>query len=580
MRPTIHLTTFCALLYFALGAQPAAHAAIYHVSPDGDDSQSGLSPKRAWRTAARVNAFKFSGGDQILFEGGRTFAGPVKLDHEDSGNAEEAVVVGSYRMKEAGRAVINAGRGRGIEIHNASGIRITGLKIVGSGPKDNLDSGIVLLSSLDAGAQDIAVEDVEISGFGQHGISIGSWKTNTGYRNVRMTRCSSHDNRRTGIVSWGPWGAGIYAHQDISIHDSHAYNMKGGSGIVLSSVDGGIVERCIAYENGSEYSGGAGIWAWDSTNIVFQYNESHNNRTIGVDGDGFDFDGGVTNSVMQYNYSHDNDAAGYLLAQYSCAPQAMQNIVIRYNISENDCRKKGYGAIHVWNGDGADRVRDIHIYQNTIYLAATGTEKMKPYSPSVFARVSESLGRNPIPRYHPSAIAVISPTTSVSVYNNIFFTTGGGTLVSVVPGQETIRFQSNAYWTDTGRFTVEWMGTRHHSLAAWLQAAEDQERIGTRILAVHEDPMLVAPGTGGTLGNADLLQTLTGYKLRQGSPLAGRGLDLLGVFGIDPGNHGFFGTPILPRGPRAIGANLALAIHENEPGQDAVNGEAFPSGPQ
>lgn len=84
----------------------------------------------------------------------------------------------------------------------------------------------------------------------------------------------------------------------------------------------------------------AGIWAWDSNNILLQFNESYANRTIGVDGDGFDFDGGVTNSVMQYNYSHDNDAAGFLLAQYAFAPQAMKNIVIRYNISENDCRRK------------------------------------------------------------------------------------------------------------------------------------------------------------------------------------------------------------------------------------------------
>ncbi len=56
-------------------------------------------------------------------------------------------------------------------------------------------------------------------------------------------------------------------------------------------------------------------------------------------GAGFDFDGGCTNSTLQYNYSHDNYGAGYLLAQFDNAP-LMKNITIRYNISENDGRKK------------------------------------------------------------------------------------------------------------------------------------------------------------------------------------------------------------------------------------------------
>ena len=79
--------------------------------------------------------------------------------------------------------------------------------------------------------------------------------------------------------------------------------------------------------------------------------ESYRNRTIEVDGDGFDFDGGATNSVMQYNYSHDNDGAGLLFAQYPSAPQRMENPTIRHNISENDCSKLDYGAIHVWNSE-------------------------------------------------------------------------------------------------------------------------------------------------------------------------------------------------------------------------------------
>lgn len=523
------------LIFLCLGLSGAsnASASTFYVSPQGDDSRSGTSPEDAWRTATKVNRVGFSAGDAILFEGGHTFAGPVKLGHADQGTAEAPIVVSSYRLEEAGPATIDGGEGRGIDIYNASGIHISHLKVIGSGADTNHASGIIVHTSREEGAHHIRIDHVEVSGFGKHGISIGAWKTRTGYKDVQITRCTSHDNRRTGIFSWGPWGAGIYAHSGISIGYCEAYNMKGGSGITLSSVNGGVVERTTAHDNGEEFSGAAGIWAWDSNDILFQFNESYRNRTTCVDGDGFDFDGGVTNSVMQYNYSHDNDAAGFLLAQYPGAPQAMRNIIIRYNISENDCRKKGYGAIHVWNGEITDRISQVQIYQNTIYLGSSSLDQ-------------------------PSAIAVASPTQSVAVRNNLFFTSGGEALVSVVPDQDEITFQNNAYWSGDAPFLVSWKGVSYNSLNAWLDAAVTQERLGEEILAVNADPMLVSPGGGGTLRNADDLSALSAYKLKPGSPLARRGLDLLGTFGIDPGDSGFFGDPISLTTRPAIGAHVSL----------------------
>lgn len=528
-------------------------AATYYVSPAGDDRHSGLSPETAWRTPERANNFTLTPGNRLLFEGGKTFQGPVKLDKADGGSPESPVVIGTYNL-EMGRATILGGLGRGIDVHNTTGLRITDLKIVGDGAKENLLSGISLLSTCDDGSSHVEIDRVEVTGFGRHGISIGAWQTESGYQHVRITNSSTHNNRRTGVYTWGPWGAGIYAHRQIYIGDTEAYKMKGGSGFTFSSVDGGIIERCIAHNNGEEHSGGAGIWAWDSNDILFQYNESYENRTIGVDGDGFDFDGGVTNSIMQYNYSHDNDAAGYLLAQYRYAPQAMDNIIIRYNISENDCRKKSYGAIHVWNGDTQDRIQNVHIYQNTVYLTPQPRKKQNPISQKLRS-VMQSIGLAE-PMFEPSAIAVISPTASVSVYNNIFVTTDGGRLVKVVEGQGHIRFKNNAYWTSNGPFRVRWMGENYKTLSAWLKGAGDQERIGSRVLAIHEDPRLVAPGTGGTLGNVDLLTTLEGYKLQSDSPLVGRGIEIMETFGVDPGTKGFFGKEFSTDTPPTVGAHM------------------------
>ncbi len=548
---------FCAL------CSASASAATYYISPSGNDQHSGLSPENAWQTVAKVNRIAFHPGDRILFEGGEIFQGPINLDIHDGGTPANPMVIGSYPETGEKEAAIFAGVGRGIDVFNTSGLRITRLKIVGSGPDLNTQSGILLLSSKDKGASHIWIDRVEVSGFGKHGISIGAWNTKTGYRDVSITNCSTHDNLRAGIFTWGPWGPAIYAHRGIHLSDCKAYNMKGGSGITLSSVDGGIVERCIAHNNGSEFSGAAGIWAWDANDILLQFNESYRNRTIGVDGDGFDFDGGVTNSVMQYNYSHDNDAAGFLLAQYAFAPQAMRNIAIRYNISENDCRKLGYGAIHVWNGEDTHRISDIHIYQNTIYLDSPA-EKKSAEPPGFFQLVLNVLGIGTESQSNPSAIAVISPTKSVSVHNNLFFTSGGETLVSVVDDQEDIQFLNNAYWSDGQPFYVDWKGVIYKSFAAWMEAANDQERLGSRILALQADPMLAGPGTGGTLGNPNLLHTLTGYKLKSGSPLTKRGLNLALVFGLDPGRHGFFGAPISSEIPPAIGANVIAGSPSQE----------------
>lgn len=530
MKPSAISSLIVALLH----AASAVAATTYYVSPEGNDIHSGTTPETAWRTVARINRSAFTPGDRILFEGGKTFSGPVKLGPDDEGTAGLPIEIGTYPGEENAPATIAAGTGPGIDVWNVSGVRISNLRIAGGGADVNEASGIRFLSTLPGGASNVAVDRVEISGFGRHGISVGAWETEAGYRDVRLTNCITRDNLRTGILTWGPWGEGLYAHSKVYVGYCEAYGMKGGSGITLSSVNGGVVERSVAHDNGAEFSGAAGIWAWDANDILFQYNESYRNRTIGVDGDGFDFDGGVTNSVMQYNYSHDNDAAGFLLAQYPGAPQAMRNIVLRYNISENDCRKKDYGAIHVWNGDGAERIRNIQIYQNTVYLGSGSKSE-------------------------PCAIGVVSPTTSVAIRNNLFVTAAGETLVSVVPDQVDILFQSNAYWSGRDFFRVVWNGDAYHSLAEWLQAAENQERLGSTILAMHADPLLANPGGGGTVRDVDNLTSLAAYKLKPESPLSGRGINLKDEFGIQPGKHGFFGGSVSHLLRPAIGADTAAA---------------------
>ena len=359
----------------------------YYVSLLGDDSNSGLSEVHPWRSIERVNAARLFPGDSVRFKANQTFVGNLCLTKVNQRNKNEVrvVTIGSYG---SGRATIDAGCGTGFIARNSGGVHLVNLNFVGAGASKNTGSGVLFINTLPDGIKlsDIRIHRVDVSGFKDTGVNFtaqpidNSW---SGFRNVRITNTTSHDNGDAGmscIGAWKPEREG-YAHTDFYIGNCSAYRNAGipgkgshsGNGIVLAQVDGALIEHCRAYENGklNDYEGGGpvGIWVWDANRVVIQFNESHHNRTgSSKDGGGFDLDGGVTHSVVQYNYSHDNDGAGYLLAQFEGAPPFHGNVV-RYNLSVNDGRKNSYGGIHLWSTGANGGIMDTYFYANAIYMS-------------------------------------------------------------------------------------------------------------------------------------------------------------------------------------------------------------------
>src|SRR5262245_42803489 len=166
-----------------------------------------------------------------------------------------------------------------------------------------------------------------------------------------------------------------------------------------------MIQRCVAFNNGQSGAAPVGIWAAGSNRVTIQYCESYNNKTMtSTDGGGFDFDWDTTNSVMQYNYSHDNYGPGYLLcAQYHKG----DSNTVRYNISQNDGRTNGRGAIQLYGN-----ITNARIHNNVVYITATG-------SGDTAAFVAHDLG------------AGGTKMSNVDVRNNIFVTTGGTKLLRV-----------------------------------------------------------------------------------------------------------------------------------------------------
>jgi Right handed beta helix region len=507
----------------------------FYVSPQGNDDLDGLSPGRAWRTLHPLASVTMRPGDQILLAGGGRFSGTIRLRARDAGNPSAPVIIGSYG---AGRATLVASDESGISVYDTAGVEIRNLAIVGGPGSLTAGGGIKLYSDLPGNRKldHVAISDVEVTGF-KNGIEIGGGRGATGFRDVRISDSALHGNRDAGVTSYGPAfdaAAPSYAHDSVLVSDVQVFDNLGnpddrrtntGNGIALGSVRGAVVEGSTAHDNGAlcdALSGPVGIWAYDSTAVVFQHNVSYRNRTGGrTDGGGFDFDQNVSASVMQYNLSYQNDGAGFFL--FSDRPnRAQTGNVIRFNISSDDTRKsEDYGAFEV-----AGPIYDAQIYHNTVVLG-------------------------PNDAVHPPTLLVRGKPSGLALRNNVFIATAPGTAVVVTDPVDTsqVLMQGNDVLT-APRWRVVWGGQAFASLADW-RAGTGQESAGGSDAGTDTgtdaDPSFALAGTPAAVGPARAV----GFVPAAGSPLVGRGVDLRAL-GIDPGPVDYFGRPLVS--PPTIGA--------------------------
>ncbi|MBF9255114.1 right-handed parallel beta-helix repeat-containing protein [Pontibacter sp. 172403-2] len=525
---------FILSLWLLLLTSGSLQAATYYISALGKDSNSGTSPAKAWASIAKVNSTQFAPGDTILFEGGKTFTGGIYFGTATAGAIAKVkgtpanpITLSSYGTD---RAIISSGASNGFRGYNTAGFRIKNLVFKGPGRTSESLNGIEFYTDIpDTLLSYISIANVEIYGYKNAGIIIGSWDELTaGFGSVTISDSKVHDNGDAGITSYAQ---GRLVHKNFIVRNNKVYNNAGqpdkteshsGNGIVLGDVDGAVIEYCEAYNNGwlnaSPSNGPVGIWGYRCNNLVIQYNESHHNRTgTTKDGGGFDLDGGCTNSIMQYNYSHDNEGAGFLLAQYKDAP-LMKGITVRYNISENDGRRNNYGAIHLWSTGANGGIQDLDIYNNTVYVT-------------------------PATNASPKAIMVQSGGfKDARIRNNIFQVTGELEIVRL-DSLTDVRFEGNDYWSADSTFKIYWADTTYSSLGDWRSATRQEQHNGVAS-GYSLNPELADPGKGVTIGDPKLLHTLTGYTLLPSSALIGKGLDLKELYGIDPGDQDFFGNDI------------------------------------
>jgi hypothetical protein len=535
-------------------------------APDGDGS--ALLP---WDSIADVNGASFSAGDVVQFQGGQTYDGSLFFGADDTGSPTAPILITSYGT---GRAMISAGLDHGLVARNTAGLTISNLNFLGTGQGANTSSGIWFDNTLGGASKlpHVFIDSVDVSGFGKYGITIGgsgsSGKAGFGIpdadpanpvNGVRITNAAVHDNILGGIETHGVFSSTAidYANDNVYVGHCNVYNNTGyagspthsGDGIVLSDADGLLIERNVAFNNGAKNThvgGPVGIWVWDVNGAVIQYNESHHNKTASTaDGGGFDLDGGVTNSVIQYNYSHDNDGAGYGIYQFQGARPFFKNTV-RYNVSENDARKNGYGAIDFWNGNGSNGIRDIDVYNNTVYVTPSGP-------------LSSNTDKNS------KAIRFISGTTDVRIRNNIFQTTGGLWIADVQAKHTGLLFQGNDYYSSGSAFKLKWFAKVYGDFASFRKGSA-QETVAGKATGSDKDPQLGSisatgprPGSGltVTIDQIDQLGALVSAAYRPRASLNtggttpfsnGGSINLWhdATFALNPGRKDFSGADVLP----------------------------------
>ena len=457
-----------------------AEATIYRIAtqPDYD--------------AAKLRVYE--GGDEILLERGRSFEGVFSLKRSGV-RRDSTITIADYGSSSNPRPVIraNAGGAGVIDIRDSGGWTIENLEVVNQSPIRSIRMGIHITATDTGVHRDFVVRNClvhDITGEPGNkdngGIIFRIWghTVPTRFDNILLENNEIRDISGVGIRIKSPWEAdpsdprqgsneiGRHAFQNVVVRGNRVSNITKNA-IIVASSDSPLVEYNVMGPNISTEVTGNSLFVFATDDALVQYNEAFGNVGPAGDADrgGFDADWNTRNTVFRYNYSHDNNFAFAMMRRYQ------DGLRIHHNISENE----RYGFIF-YGFPTENRIADIQISNNTFY-------SMYPEM-QMFMNIGRQ--RDPV---------------NTSFMDNIFVFAAGGATWGAEPT------------TDLGNFF-------ENNLVLGLDEVSYTGPAG--------DPLLAAPGTGGTGIDMADPGRLAGYKLCIGSPAIGAGQDAASPSGIDP----------------------------------------------
>lgn len=368
----------------------------YIDSVNGNDSNTGTSPKSAWQSLEKVNETVFQPGDKLLFKSGSSWTG--QLEPKGSGTETSPITINKYGD---GKNPAIHGKGEKLHtllLHNIEYWEVRNLVITNTGEdREAKRRGVIILAENFGDCYHIVLDSLEIHHVNgslvksDGGGSAILWQNKgdsikTSFIDLQITNCHLHHCERNGINSRGYTNRKEWHPSLNVVIRNNLLEQIPGDGIVPIGTDGALVEHNIMRDCPdilSHQEAAAGIWPWSADNTIIQFNEVSGHKAK-WDGQGFDSDWNCQNTTIQYNYSHDN-WGGFLLVCNngnnigSDGNIGTTNTVIRYNVSVNDgirpyqTRRRGWFSptMHI-----SGPVEDTKIYNNVIIIPEKPSENI------------------------------------------------------------------------------------------------------------------------------------------------------------------------------------------------------------
>ncbi len=379
----ILLLVFCVTL-------PLAHAADFYLDcAAGSDSAAGTSAAAAWRTLAKVAATTFSPGDSILLKRGTRCTG--QLWPKGSGDAQRPIRLAAYGT--GALPIIDAGAAdAAIKLFNQQHWAIETLEATGGSPYG------IFVGGTQGELRGFVLRNLVVHHVtGEPRSKITGLVVFTAAEPARMA-----DVLIDGITAYDTtqW-AGIIVNgvsrenrvRNVTIRNSIVHDVYG-DGIVMFTVEDGLIERSAAWLTGLQPSQTIGtpnaIWTWTCLRCTVRQTEGFFIDSPGVDGGVYDIDWGNDDNLVEDNYGH--DAMGYCAAVFAAGKQITTNSVIRGNVcvgngrSPKLARRQGDLYITTWEGGLLDGVR---IENNTFFWSPPNDV------PLVMVDISQFTGSRP-----------------------------------------------------------------------------------------------------------------------------------------------------------------------------------------
>lgn len=473
----------------------------FFISAAGSNANSGRDTGHPWLDYTNIKKNNFGNPSTINFRGGDTFNGCLTFVAPNSASA--GLTLQSYGTGQAtlqADATCPVQKGAVITLDGVANSLVSNLTIrcnVGKAQYGVLltNSGAGITNSMTVDSTDIA--DCYTTNTGDYGgeVFVQGYPGTGGMNGITVSNSSLHG--LNGVGSADDNGISGFGNGEnitgIHYFSNRVFNIGGkangingteGNGILVNGISGttissNIVEKNVIHDLGGNTNtcgGPAGAWANSSNNVTFQYNEVFNMQPItfssGCDWDAFDADGNATNILFQYNYSHNNRGPGNLnFCSGTWGPVTWQ-----YNISENDdfgttddtagnffWQNAGCsaGVVSAFNNTYYNSIRTTTI-RPVCYAIQNGTPSGGSFENNICAVATDGFGNNFFANMEGN-----SPT-SWTIKNNAYYAlSGGGNFIikhpsctsgqcltlaqwqAVVTGGDSNATQANPTWAGT-----------------------------------------------------------------------------------------------------------------------------------